>query len=132
MTPPDATSFHPWPDHHTAAIRMTAMRETPTSIILTLRRHGGESVEIAWKDIEHITAFKQDLFNPQIVVLELGTSTGTWEVDAGDCGGFEIFSTILVRSLPGMPAHETWWPTVTDPLGRQEDVVLYRAPATQR
>lgn len=107
------------------------MRETPTSIILTLRRHGGESVELAWSDIVRVTAFKQDLFNPQVVVLEICTADGTWEVDAGDCGGFEIFSTILVRCLPGMPPHATWWPTVTDPLGRQEDVLLYHVPAVR-
>ena len=104
------------------------MHETPTSIILNLRRHGGDQAEITWADVVRVTAFKQDLFNPQIVVLELRTAAATWEVDAADCGGFEGFAPLLARRLPGMQAYAAWWPTVTDPLGRQEDVVLYLRP----
>lgn len=110
---------------------MNAMRQTPTSITLTLRRHGGEVVEIHWRDIERITAFKQDLFNPQIVVLEVATAAGIWEIDAADCGGFDIFTAIVRKQLDAMPEHAHWWPTVTDPLGRQEDVVLYQARTAQ-
>lgn len=105
------------------------MRETPTSIILNLQRHGGDEAEIAWTAIERITAFKQDLFNPQIVVLEFRTAAATWEVDATDCGGFEAFTHLLTQRLHGMPAYADWWPAVTNPLGRQEDTILYRRPA---
>lgn len=104
------------------------MRETPTSIILNLCRHGGDEATITWAEVEKITAFKQDLFNPQIVILELRTADATWEVDAVDCAGFETFSHLLVRRLPGMMPYTSWWQLVTDPLGRQEDVVLYARP----
>lgn len=104
------------------------MRETPTSITLSLQRHAGSEATITWSEIERITAFKQDLFNPQIVVLEIRTAAATWEIDAADCAGFETFSHLLSRRLAGMPSYATWWPTVTDPLGRQEDVVIYVRP----
>jgi hypothetical protein len=102
------------------------MRETPTSLILALKRHGGDEAEIVWSAIERITAFKQDLFDPQIVVLEIRTPGGCWEIDAADCGGFAPFSHLLSARLPGMPAHAQWWPKVTDPLGRQEEHILFQ------
>lgn len=102
------------------------MLETEKGIILTLMRHGGDEVEIAWSAIESIIAYKQDLFNPQIVVLEIRTASLSWEVDAKDCSGFVIFSRILVKYLPGFPSHATWWSMVTDPLGRQEEHCLFR------
>ena len=102
------------------------MRETESAIILTLVRHGGDEVEIAWSAIESITAYKQDLFNPQIVVLEIRTAEMAWEIDAKDCSGFVIFSHLLSKYLPGFSPYATWWPMVTDPLGRQEEHCLYR------
>lgn len=104
------------------------MRETPTALAITLRRHGGAEAVIVWSAIARITAYKQDLFNPQVVVLEVATPDATWEIDASDCGGFEAFSHLLAQRLPGMTPYASWWPAVTDPLGRQEDTVLYRRP----
>lgn len=105
------------------------MRETPTSLILHLCRHGGAEAEIRWREIERIAAFKQDLFNPQIVVLEIRTADAVWEIDATDCSGFEPFSHLLAQRLDGMQPYSRWWPQVTDPLGRQESIDLYvRAP----
>lgn len=101
------------------------MRETQTSIIINLRRHDGEKVEITWTKIDRITVFKQDLFNPQIVIMEIRSGSETWEVDAADCAGFETFCHILGKRLKGIPPYESWWPVVTDPLGRQLDVILY-------
>lgn len=101
------------------------MRETPNSIILTLCRHCGEEVEIFWSEIERIIAFKQDLFNPQIVVLEIHAERAVWEVDAADCSGFETFTHLLCQRLTGMQPFAQWWTRVTDPLGRQESHELY-------
>lgn len=101
------------------------MRVTPTSLVLTLRRHCGVEAEIAWSEITRITAFKQDLFNPQIVVLEVHAGSAVWEVDASDCGGFEVFSHLLSQRLAGLRPYVEWWPQVIDPLGRQESLDLY-------
>lgn len=101
------------------------MRETPTSIIIPLRRHGGAEVEIHWQEIECLSACKQDLFNPQVVVLEVRTAQAVWEIEAADCNGFETFSHLLNRRLTGMTPFSHWWPQATDPLRRQEAVVLY-------
>jgi len=106
------------------------MRQTPTSIILELQRHGGEEVEFTWSTIQRISAFKQDLFNPQVVIMEISTADGSWEVEANDCAGFIIFAALCCHHLPQMPPHDDWWPRVTDPLGRQEDVLLYSAAAS--
>jgi hypothetical protein len=105
------------------------MHETPTSLVLTLLRHNGEEVEITWSEVQCISAFKQDLFNPQIVVLEFCCTDANWEIDAQDCQGFAFFSQILARHLPEVTPFEVWWPAVTNPLGRQDVVTLYnRSP----
>jgi len=101
------------------------MHVTPTAITLTLKRHCGIEVEIAWSDIVRITACKQDLFNPQIVVLEIHAGADVWEVDASDCGGFEVFSHILSQRLTSLRSYAEWWPQVIDPLARQESLDLY-------
>ncbi len=101
------------------------MRVTPTSIVLTLRRHCGVEAEITWREITQITAYKQDLFNPQIVVLEIHAGSAVWEIDAADFGGFEIFSHIFAQHLAGLQPFATWWPLVIDPLGHQEGLDLY-------
>jgi len=105
------------------------MHESSTGLTLSLKRHNGDEVEIAWDSIEQIVAFRQDLFNPQIVVLEIRTSAGNWEIDAADCGGFTVFSHLLSARLPGMRTLAQWWPIVTDPLIREEEHLIYRRPA---
>jgi hypothetical protein len=95
--------------------------------ILALRRHGGARVEIPWAEVERITAAKQDLFDPSVVILELATCAGlVWEVEVADCGGFEAFTDLLARHLPGIPPYAAWWPMATDPAGRHRTVVVYQ------
>jgi hypothetical protein len=105
---------------------MDQVRETDEALTLTLSRQGGITSEVRWLDIVSIVAFKQDLFNPTIVILELLTTTGRIQMGEADCGGYGIFTQVLERHLRGVVPYERWWAKVTNPLTYHQDIVIYR------
>jgi len=80
---------------------------------------------IPWGRLRRIAAFKQDLFNPEVISLAIATDTDELELDEADGGPWPEFTALLESHLDGVTPHAEWWDRVIDPVIKHDEVELY-------
>ncbi len=64
---------------------------------------------INWRDVTKIVALKRDCFSTDLICLLIATPATTFEVNERSVG-WQRFIEEAQQNLPGMLAHEVWWP----------------------
>ncbi|MFW5846272.1 MAG: hypothetical protein ACOCXJ_08595 [Planctomycetota bacterium] len=91
---------------------------------LVLWQSSARETAIPWQDITCIRAYKQDMFNPQIVNLLIETRDGEVEIQEQDVESYRFFHDVLERRLGCSMAYEDWWQQVTQPSTHLDEFVI--------
>jgi hypothetical protein len=108
------------------------MHADAKAFTIQLSRHDGHTLTVPWSDVDKIVAFKQDLFNPNIILLEMTTKDGSYEIVEDDCGGYEALMRVLRERLRNVTSYDSWWIRVTNPLSYHEEVLIYDSSVTEK